>query len=479
MHSKFRFGIAVMTAVLLPAVMAFGHGGGGGGGGHGGGGGGHGGGFGGGGHGGGFGGGGFHGGGGGYSGGSGHSFSGGGMSGGAMRSGGNFSSGGLNHSAGNLGGISGNRGNATFMKNNFPSSASTRSGTMQHSVNRFNTGGLNGSAMGRSGVTNQNSFVHSNNITNAGANHWTHNGSGFNHNGNNFNRNGNFNRGNNFFFFPGFGFGFGGFGLWGFGYPYWGYGYGYGGYGYGYPAYGYNYYGYGNGYGSGYGYGNGNAYLAAAPPDTNPELDAPAAGNFIDQGEVDFKAGKYQTAARDWQHALVEDPKNGAVMMLLAQSLFAMGQYDEAAGATQAGMQMLPEDKWGVVVSNYSQLYGNIQDYTDQLKTLEKARDAKPDAPALHFLLGFHFGYLGYPKHAVKELDKALTLAPKDLGSRKIRDIFAAKWPEAPPLPAAAVEAAKEAAGQKGGDGKPADGAQIPPALNAPAAPPAATGTPS
>ncbi len=85
-------------------------------------------------------------------------------------------------------------------------------------------------------------------------------------------------------------------------------------------------------------------------------------------------------------------------MMLLAQALFALGQYDEAAGATQAAMQMLPEDKWGVVVTNYSQLYGNVQDYTDQLKALEKARDAKPDNPALRFLLGFHFGYLNYPE---------------------------------------------------------------------------------
>ncbi|HEX3725555.1 MAG TPA: tetratricopeptide repeat protein, partial [Pirellulales bacterium] len=174
------------------------------------------------------------------------------------------------------------------------------------------------------------------------------------------------------------------------------------------------------------------------------QSDLAAAGNFIDQGEIDFKAGKYQAAARDWQHALVDDSKNGAVILLLAQALFATGQYDEAAGATQAAMQALPEDKWGVVVTNYSQLYGNVQDYTDQLKSLEKARDAKPDSPALHFLLGVHFGYLGYPKHAVKELDKALTLVPKDLGSRKMRDIFAAKWPEAPPLPAAAVEAAKE-----------------------------------
>ncbi len=81
--------------------------------------------------------------------------------------------------------------------------------------------------------------------------------------------------------------------------------------------------------------------------------------------------------------------------------------------------------EWGSVVKNYSQLYGNIGDYTTQLKALEIARDAKPENPALRFLLGYHFGYLGYPKQAVRELDKALDLQPQDLGSQKLRDIFA------------------------------------------------------
>jgi tetratricopeptide (TPR) repeat protein len=104
-------------------------------------------------------------------------------------------------------------------------------------------------------------------------------------------------------------------------------------------------------------------------------------------------------------------------------------------------MQMLPEDKWGVVVSNYSQLYGNVQDYTDQVRNLEAARKENPESPALRFLLGFQYGYLNYPKQAVRELDQALTLAPRDLGSLKVREIFAAQWPEAPPLPAAVLEA--------------------------------------
>jgi tetratricopeptide (TPR) repeat protein len=88
-------------------------------------------------------------------------------------------------------------------------------------------------------------------------------------------------------------------------------------------------------------------------------------------------------------------------------------------------MQTLPEAEWSKVVKNYTDLYGSVEQYTNQLKALEKARDEKPDNPAMRFLLGYHFGYLGYPKQAVTELDKALAFEPRDLGAQKLRDDFA------------------------------------------------------
>ena len=269
--------------------------------------------------------------------------------------------------------------------------------------------------------------------------------------------------------YGGYGYG-GGYFNGGWGSPYFGYGgrgllgsllyglggYGYGGYGSGYGGYG----GYGNGYSS-YGCYSYNPYstwstpyvaaysptytsytslapttgsFVSAPPTPTTSSNTPAtkSGGFIESGETAFKAGDYKGAAYAWRHAAIDDAKNPVLLMMLGQALFATGNYDEAAGATQAAMQALSKDQWGVVASNYKELYGSVQDYTNQLRALEKAVGDKPDNPGQRFLLGFHYGYLGYPQQSVTQLDKVLTLAPADEAAKKLRDEMQAKLPKQP-----------------------------------------------
>ncbi len=236
--------------------------------------------------------------------------------------------------------------------------------------------------------------------------------------------------------------------------------------GYGYPTY----------YDTTYVYPTTTLYADATdvivPQAQQPALDPLATtGDFVSDGEAAFRAGRYQDALRLWQHSMVDDPDNGAVVLLMAQALFALGQYQSAANATQMGMQMLPETEWGNVVRNYTQLYGNIEDYTNQVRAAEKARDTRADDGAARFLLGFHFGYLNYPKQAVRELDAALVIEPRDVGAEKLRDIFAAQA-GMPARPHTAQPA----------DGQPAGGAPAPgsPRLGPdqkPVTPPAPVGT--
>ena len=222
------------------------------------------------------------------------------------------------------------------------------------------------------------------------------------------------------------------------GYPWWWPGYGYrfgyaprftyglGGYGYGY---GYPYLAYQSAYRY---YGSNNSTTAAVAPNAPPNEQLENSLDYAGQGEIAFREGKYEQAVQDWRHALVDDPQNGAIVLLLSQALFAAGQHVEAAGALQAALSMLPEDKWGTVVFHYKELYPNIQNYTDQLRAVEKLGDANPDLPASHLLLGYHFGYLGYPREAVKELKKTLESSPKDEIARKLHDTFSAILAGAP-----------------------------------------------
>ena len=286
---------------------------------------------------------------------------------------------------GNVGGANVNRGN--FTSRNFGSSRTSNYGGTNRTSSISGRTGSSGS--NRANFTSRN-FANSGNANFANRT----NANNFNRGGN-FNRNGfnNFNNGfNNGGFgrgygglgygrggygwgYPGYGYGLGGFGwglplLWGLGYGGWG---GYGGYGYG------GYGGYGGGYGGNYAYTDvdNNSYSAA--PGT-PSADQLAdSSDFVLRGEQAFEAGNYQQALKDWQHSMVDNPNNGGVVLLMAQALFAQGQFGPAANTVQMGMQMLPDTEWGNVVKHYTEIYPNIELYTTQLKALEKARDAKPD----------------------------------------------------------------------------------------------------
>ena len=163
------------------------------------------------------------------------------------------------------------------------------------------------------------------------------------------------------------------------------------------------------------------------PSSATTDPAAVSSETFDQQGESAFHARDYMAANRAWQHAVVDDPSNGALAMKLALALFAVGKYQEAAGTTQQVLMALPQEKWGQAASDYKKLYTNPKDYSDQLKSLAKAVANKPNDPALRFLLGFHYGNSDRVADAMRELNKLVQLQPKDQLGRKLRDLMADK----------------------------------------------------
>jgi hypothetical protein len=52
--------------------------------------------------------------------------------------------------------------------------------------------------------------------------------------------------------------------------------------------------------------------------------------------------------------------------------------------------------------------------------------------PDFAFSSAWHYGYLGYPTQAARELDKTLELAPKDDVAEKVRDAFGGSSSKSP-----------------------------------------------
>ncbi len=244
----------------------------------------------------------------------------------------------------------------------------------------------------------------------------------------------------------------------GWGYPYYGYGlglglglglgyglssgYGYGGYGYGYPVYVYSPGAYSS---SAYYVDGSNTASSPVVTTSNTTVsDNTAAGRareFSDRGESAFKKRDYEGAVYAWRHAIVDDPQNAVLVLLLSQGLFATGHYEEAAGATQAAMRILPKEHWGAVINRYHDLYGNQQDYTKQLRALEKAVNAKPNDAGLRFLAGYHYGYLGFYKQSMEQLERVIQIESRDEVAKQLLEEIKAKFrgndsPSPAPTPA-------------------------------------------
>jgi tetratricopeptide (TPR) repeat protein len=208
----------------------------------------------------------------------------------------------------------------------------------------------------------------------------------------------------------GFGSGFGGYGLGNYG--------GYGLYG-GYPL--------GWGYGSGLGnfaYSSGylpymNPYYAsgmggwnyAQPIPTMLVTEArPGAQQMFDQAVAQFRAGEYQAALATVDQAIQQNPSDHVMHEFRALTLFAMGDFKNAAATIHPVLAVGPGWDWATL----SNLYDNIDVYTAQLRRLESAVTSNPNQADNQFLLAYHYTTAGHSEAAAKRLAEVVRISPND-----------------------------------------------------------------
>jgi tetratricopeptide (TPR) repeat protein len=173
---------------------------------------------------------------------------------------------------------------------------------------------------------------------------------------------------------------------------------------------------------------------AAATQQESPENQQ--AMMLFDDGMAAFKAGNYAAALAKYDAALKLMPTDPVLHEVRALSLFALGKYQEAAATLNALLAAAPGMDW----TSMSALYGNADDYTQQLRKLEAHIKAnRTDAPAM-FVLAYHYLVIGQNDEAIKVLKEVVRLQPKDATAQRMLAALsppAEKPTEATPPPTA------------------------------------------
>lgn len=228
--------------------------------------------------------------------------------------------------------------------------------------------------------------------------------------------------------------------------------------GYGYSSYNYPYYdpsSYNYGYYSAGTVGAETAYVEQRQPGLPPRVAAnPVTGSeglsYQRQAEDAFRLGDFYRAARLANHALVEMPRDGKLLLFTAQTLFAVGDYRSSAAAIHQATALLDADQWGYVVENYQQFYRG-RAYVEQMERLTKFIKENPDAAHAYFLRGYQHGFLGHQETALTSLGKAFELENRDQLAAKLIERFGGT-PPAVSTPNSGTGPAAESDGHDGHD---------------------------
>ncbi|MDG3005316.1 tetratricopeptide repeat protein [Paludisphaera mucosa] len=170
--------------------------------------------------------------------------------------------------------------------------------------------------------------------------------------------------------------------------------------------------------------------LQASTPDAaTPD---PALQTF-EEARAAFKAGDYAAALQKTDEALKAMPNDAAAHEFRALCLFALQQYDQAAGVLYAVLSVGPGWDWTTLIG----LYPNVDVYSSQLRKLEDYRSAHPESAPARFVLAYHYLTEGFNDEAIREFKEVAKLQPGDTLSKQIVASLTSGGDQAAPAAAA------------------------------------------
>jgi tetratricopeptide (TPR) repeat protein len=181
---------------------------------------------------------------------------------------------------------------------------------------------------------------------------------------------------------------------------------------------------------------------AAAPADPtappSPGSETTPLMKAYDEARQAFYENNYPQALEKVNAALALAKNDAALHEFKALTLFALGQYHDAAATIHAVLAVGPGWDW----TTFIRMYPSTDTYTAQLRALESAVTASPKSADLHFLLAYHYITCSSINEAIGQLKEVIQLEPKDTVALQIlqmiggADAVAPSSNAAPPKPA-------------------------------------------
>lgn len=129
------------------------------------------------------------------------------------------------------------------------------------------------------------------------------------------------------------------------------------------------------------------------------------ADTLFDEGVKAFGEADYETALEKFASAREISPEDTVLPFAYAQTLFAEGRYDEAAGTLRVILANAKPEKEGVFYPRG--LYSSDDILIDQINVLKEQAAKNSTNPDLQLLLGYHLIGVGELDEAVEPLQKA------------------------------------------------------------------------
>ncbi|HEX3999167.1 MAG TPA: hypothetical protein VHX65_11500 [Pirellulales bacterium] len=150
--------------------------------------------------------------------------------------------------------------------------------------------------------------------------------------------------------------------------------------------------------------------LATPPAGVNQTTAQDQAMQSFAAARDAFMNGDYRQALTQVDNAIGLLPNDAVLHEFRGLTLFALGDYRQAAASIYAALSVGPGWDW----TTLSSFYPDVDVYTQQLRALEQYAGQHPNQPDARFLLAYEYLTCGYVDQAIPQLQDVVQLNPKD-----------------------------------------------------------------